>query len=373
MIRIAATSFLALMTAIVEPPAQSEEPTVAALKYWQAFAQLPPRDEAQQRRLADWKITPLDQAARKLAADGDKSMLYLRRGASRPRCDWSLDYEDGVGLLLPHLDKARTLALLTCLRARIALADGQPGREVNNLLAAMTLARHVSDPIMICQLVDYSMESHAGEAIALMLPMLDAATVKKVAERLDSLPAAAKLEKTIVTERDFFGGWAIRWLKEMEHNGERDIRGKVRELLVGSEDTAEVLKLVDDASAKRLVEALESLKPFYEEQRRLVALPRDQFKAAWPAFEKKQSANPLARLMLPALTKVVDARDRATAKLELLKAAVDVTRDGKTALEKHRDPFGVGPFVYVGRSNGFELRSALEIDGKPVTLTIGAE
>ena len=29
--------------------------------------------------------------------------MYLHRGAKLPRCDWSLDYEDGVSLRLPHL------------------------------------------------------------------------------------------------------------------------------------------------------------------------------------------------------------------------------------------------------------------------------
>ncbi|HEX4588448.1 MAG TPA: hypothetical protein VH120_00855, partial [Gemmataceae bacterium] len=336
MSRVSVVAVIALLPAAGATAArQPAQPTVAALKYWQAFAQLPPRDDAQQKRLADWRTTPLDQAARRLATDGEKSMQYLRRGAAISRCDWSLDYEDGVSLLLPHLDKARTLTLLTCLRARIARADGHPEQEVENLLAAMTLGRHVADPIMVSQLVGQSIESHAGEAIALLLPDLQPASVKKVAERLDMLPAGTTLDQTILTERDYFGGWTIRWLKNMEQNGERDIRGKVRELLLGNEDTAEVMKLLDDGSAKRLIEAMEALKPYYEEQRRLVALRRDQFQAQWPEFERKQSANPLAKLMMPALVKVIDARDRAKAKLELLKAAVAITRDGQPALAKH--------------------------------------
>jgi hypothetical protein len=342
------------------------------MKYWQAFAQLPPRDDAQQRRLSEWRTTPVDDAARKLVGQADKGFLYLRRGSALPRCDWSLDYEDGVSLLLPHLDKARTLTLFACLKARIALTDGRPAEAVDDLQAAMTLGRHVADPIMICLLVDYKIEENAADALALLLPKLDAAAVKRVGEYLDKLPTTGTLEQTLVTEREHFVGWGIRWLQDLERKGGGGMRAKVQAML-GSEDSDEVLKLVDDTSAKRLIEALEGVKPFLDEQRRLVALPRDQFLAQWPALQAKQSANPAAKVMLPAVTKVVNARDRSRAYFALLRAAVAVVRDGQAALKQHPDPFGAGPFQYTAKPRGFELRSALEIDGKPVTLTVGTD
>src|SRR5205823_542107 len=49
----------------------------AALKYWQAFAHLPPRNDEQQRRIGDWRTTPLDATARRLVADGQNSLIYL--------------------------------------------------------------------------------------------------------------------------------------------------------------------------------------------------------------------------------------------------------------------------------------------------------
>src|SRR5438034_203549 len=52
----------------------------AALKYWQAFAHLPPRNDEEQRRIGDWRATPLDATARRLVEDSQNSFLYLRRG-----------------------------------------------------------------------------------------------------------------------------------------------------------------------------------------------------------------------------------------------------------------------------------------------------
>jgi hypothetical protein len=369
---LAALGVLAAAPLPAQPPrGGSDLGANAAIKYWQAFAHLPPRSDEQQRRLGDWAATPLDATARRLVADGQNSFLYLRRGAALPRCDWSLNYEDGIGLLLPHLDKARTLALLTCLRARLALADGHPADAVDDVLAVFALGRHVADPIMICLLVDYSVEQQVIDATALLLPKLDAAARRKLAERLDALPPAGTLEDTLATERDYFGGWAIRWLKEQERSGAGDLRAKVRAMLLGSEGVDDIMKLVDDNSAARLIQALESLRPFYEEQRRLVALPRDQFLAQWPDLEKRQSANAVVRLMLPSVIKVVNARDRCRARFAMLKAAVAVAGDGQAALAKHPDPFGQGPFESKSApGGGFELRSKLTLDGQPVTLTV---
>jgi hypothetical protein len=345
----------------------------AALKYWQAFAQLPTLDEAQQKRLGEWNVQPVDAAARQLlAAKGvEVSLKYLRRGAALPRCDWSLDYEDGVGLLLPHLGRARTLAAYAALRSRQAAANGRPADGLDDIVAVFALGRHVADPIMVSMLVDYAVEHVAIDATARLLPDLDAAGLRRVAERLDTLPPAARLEQTIQSERQNFKGWVIRWLKDLEQSGAGDLRAKVRALLDPSPDSEEILKLVDDNSAKRLIQVLENLGPFYDEQCRLVVLPRDQFLAQWPELQKRQSANAVARAILPATAKVLDARDRYRARFAMLKAAVAVVRDGQAALAKHPDPFGSGPFEYKALPQGFELRSKLTLEGKPVTLTVG--
>jgi hypothetical protein len=343
----------------------------AAIKYWQAFAHLPPRNDEMQRRLADWRATPLNANIRRLVADAQNSLLYLRRGAAQPRCDWSLNYEDGVGLLLPHLDRSRTLLLLTCVRARVALDDGRPAEALDDVLALFALGRHVADPIMVSLLVGHSIEVNAADAVAMMLPKLDAAALRRVADRLDALPPAATVEQTLTNEQEQFIGWSIRWLKEQERTG--GLRAKVKELLLGAEESAELMALVDDNSAARLVQALEGLGPFFDEQRRLAGLPRDQFLAQWPEAQKKQAVNAAAKAMLPALLKVVDARDRYRARFAMLKAAVAIARDGRGALAQHRDPFGQGPFEYTARPEGFELRSKLTFDGKPVTLVVGPQ
>ena len=135
--------------------------------------------------------------------------------------------------------------MLACLKDRIDLADGHPADAVDDLLAAMTLGRHVADPIMVCLLVDHNIEYNAGDALALLLPKLDAATVKRIAEHIDKLPAAATIEQTLVTEREYFNGWSIRQLKEWERTGVKDIKSRVRSWIGSSPEEEAILKLVD--------------------------------------------------------------------------------------------------------------------------------
>ena len=117
--------------AAAQPVEVKPEPSAnAALQYWQAFAVMPALDKGQEKILAEWATVPLDAAVRKLVESSRMSVEYLRRGARMRHCDWGLDYNDGVGLLLPHLGKARDLARLAALHARLEFERGNRGAGV---------------------------------------------------------------------------------------------------------------------------------------------------------------------------------------------------------------------------------------------------
>jgi hypothetical protein len=62
--------------------------------------------------------------------------------------------------------------------------------------------------------------------------------------------------------------------------------------------------------------------------------------------------------------------DAAQAKEQMLRVAIDVLRKDPGVVERSRDPWGDGAFVYQKTTNGFELVSQLRRDGKPVTLNV---
>src|SRR5262249_43543153 len=154
----------------------------AALKYWQVFAQLPRMTEAQEHKFdAECLTMPLDAHAREIVTRADYALRMMHRAAALPRCDWGIGYEDGIELLLPHVQAARMLSNLACLRARIRFQDGHNADAIEDIVAAMTLGRHVSlDGTLISVLRNYGIERRTGETLALYLPRLDAEMIKRL-------------------------------------------------------------------------------------------------------------------------------------------------------------------------------------------------
>ena len=189
----------------------------AALQYWQAFALMPALDKDQEKLLQDWNKVPLDAAALKLIAASEESRRYLLRGAKLRGCDWGLDYEDGIGLLLPHLNKARELARLAALHARRELEQGHVEAAAEDATAILALARHVgSEPIVISILVRYSIEAIAVDVLAAYLPEMQA-LAPGIVSTYEALPPGATLQRAYLTmEKELTLRWLVRKLREAE-------------------------------------------------------------------------------------------------------------------------------------------------------------
>jgi hypothetical protein len=342
----------------------------AALKYWQAFALMPTLDKDQEKRLADWNKVPLDEAALKLVAASEESRRYLLRGAKSRGCDWGLAYEDGMGLLLPHLAKARDLARLAALHARHELEQGRAEAAAEDATAILALARHVgSDPIMISILVRYLIEATAIDLVASHLPELQA-LAPGIVSAYEALPAGATFQRAyLTTEKEH----TVRWLVKNLRDAEVRKKGAWREVWKDATDRPGGLDAINRVdSIEQAVKLTEGLLPVCDELATLVALPREEFDARYPEFkEKTKAAHPLAGYFLTTPDTVLAAQRRNQASMELLKAAIAVVRGGPGKLEAIKDPFGAGPFEYRPLDKGFELRSKLLFHDQPVTLTVG--
>jgi hypothetical protein len=356
------------------PDAKSGAAANAAIRYWQAFGLMPALDKDQAMLLHEWDKVPLDAAARKLIDQSRNSLQYLHRGAKLPHCDWALDYDDGIRLLLPHAAKARTLAQLAALRARSEFETGDAKAGVADVIAMLRLAGHVqTDPIMIDQLVGYAIEGIAVQAAAPHLPAAKPA-LGDLAAALDRLPARTPMARTLELENQSFVGWMIRELKAVEKAKPGSWQGLWKEVLAapGEGPASEAATTV--TSYDEALKLTEGLLPMYAELGKLTALPPKEFDARYPEFMKKaEAANRLARDVLPAVDKVMASRRRADARLALLRAATAVVQDGPDRLKDFKDPFGDGPFDYTATDGGFELKSKLIFKDQPVTLAVGTK
>jgi hypothetical protein len=342
----------------------------AALQYWQAFALMPPLDKDQEKLLADWNKVPLDAAALKLTAASEESQRYLLRGAKFRACDWGLDYEDGIGLLLPHLNKARQLARLAALHARSALEQGHVEAAAQDATAILALGRHVgSVPIVISILVGYAIEANAVDLLASYLPELQA-LAPGIVSTYEALPPGATLQRAYLTmEKEL----TLRWLVKKLRDAEAREKGAWREVWKAAVDRpmgVDTTSQVD--SFERAVKLTEDLVPVCDALATLVALPAEEFDARYPAFKKQtKAAHPLAGYFLTAPEQVLGAQRRNQVRMELLKAAIAVVRGGPEKLEAIKDLFGTGPFAYRRLDKGFELKSKLLFRDQPVALTVG--
>ena len=188
----------------------------AALKYWQAFATLPPLEKADEERLrADSSTMPLDANARELVEKADYSLKMLHRAAALPRCDWGLSFEDGIEALLPHAQAARVLSSLAFLRARMWFEEDRAGDAVDDIVAALTLARHTSrDGSLITVLVGYNIEQRGGQVLARYLPKLRPEAIKNLRSRIAALPRFDSPATALLTCELETVDWFIRQVEQ---------------------------------------------------------------------------------------------------------------------------------------------------------------
>jgi hypothetical protein len=349
----------------------------AAQKYWQAFATLPTFTQAEKPKIGACVTTPLDEPARQMLTKADYALQMLHRGAALRHCDWGISYEDGFFTRLPHTEAARVLSSLACLRGRLRFEASQGAAAIDDLLAAMTLARHVSlDRSLMTGLAAYNMEHRAVEILARYLPSLDARTLAELRTRLDALPAFGSQATALLTEQKESLNWFIRKVKEtkdkeslvaflgwvgISEGVDRDSGEKARAFLEACGGTAEnMIKFADE------------LAPSYDMMAKMFDLPLDDFEREFKRESIKRAANPVYQVFFATLTNAREARARADVRRALFSAAIAVQIDGTDSLKNHSDPALGGRFEYASFPGGFELRSKLKgQNGNLITLTVG--
>jgi hypothetical protein len=266
------------------------------------------------------------------------------------------------------------------LRARIRFEEGKSAEAVDDLVAAMTLGRHVSlTGTNIMLLVGFAIENLAIETLAHDLPKLDAGLIKDLTTRLNALPTGMNSAMSTKTEERFFLDWFIRKAK-----GAKDKETLVTALdFINNEPEGKPRGSVNKARAfidecggtpEGVLRVAEETRASYERTVMMLSQPLDQFEKQFESEAAKNSANPVYKYFFPAVVNVRRAQARIDTRRALLRTALAVKLAGLDALKNHPDPVVGGPFEYVPIPDGFELRSKLKArDNKPVTLTVGRQ
>jgi len=324
---LAATLPGRIVVAADAPPAQitpSIQPALgqnAALSYWPGFSFIP-SGEANEKLLSNWKFAPLDDATKKLIDDGKTALYYLHLGASAPACNWGLKLDEGPGLLLPYLAKARDLARLACLRARLRFESGDNAGAVEDIADVLTLARHVgSDDIMIIMLVQQGIEQTAMDAAWPYLKRLDATTLRHLQDRLQLLGPGASLKRCIEVWERYSGP---RWLMARVQKSVDDPAWieKVFGPTAVPQPEVEAAIRAGGNTPQAVIEQLQKVDAFFPELAAAVDLPPQDAPKRLDEIIARMRQNPLGNLIASNIGTLYQKSAGAAAQIEAFKSDV---------------------------------------------------
>ena len=118
---------------------------------------------------------PLDKARDAAASFDGVVDHFIAPATIRRDCDWGLGIEEMRGLeivqfLLPEINASRSVSRILALRARVALAEGDYDRALEQLRMNYRLAQNVgSEPLLVCALVGIAEASIGQEQVIDMI------------------------------------------------------------------------------------------------------------------------------------------------------------------------------------------------------------
>jgi hypothetical protein len=121
----------------------------AALRYWQAFAELkdPPPNQGLQQEMekvlsgeAPWDEAKLGG----IVAANEISLGIMQRATKLPDCDWGVEYSRGPEASIAFVPRAHVLARLNMLRGIREMANGQSPAAVDTWIAGIHFAQDLT-------------------------------------------------------------------------------------------------------------------------------------------------------------------------------------------------------------------------------------
>jgi len=116
--------------------------------------------------------------------------VHLRRGASKKRCMFDLDWRAGPGMLMPHLAKCRDLARRASVYGKLLELEGRSAEAARVYLDIIRMGLHLEqDRTLISVLVGIAVVGIAGPPVeGLLARGPDAETARLVFKGLRDLP-----------------------------------------------------------------------------------------------------------------------------------------------------------------------------------------
>jgi hypothetical protein len=140
---------LALAVATAGQTKALPETRNAALRYWQAFAELkdPPSDKATRDSMEKVLAGELPWDEAKLAgivAANEIALGIMQRATKLPECDWGVEYSRGPQASIAFVPRAHVLARLNMLQGIRLMAQGKSQAAVDSWLAGIRFSQDLT-------------------------------------------------------------------------------------------------------------------------------------------------------------------------------------------------------------------------------------
>jgi len=303
-----------------EPFTSRAKVTNAALVYWQAFALLPEQSEEDTKLLNDLeKGSKQVVDARSLLTRSNTALSLISHLKPDTPCRWEL-IDNGPNTLLPHVSKARMLARLLILQARMDAESGKTEAAVDHLTQALLVARNVDEGVLVQMLVGDSIESLAADAAQSLLPRLGASSRGRFAEALSKLPTRTTFARAMSYERDVFAR-GVGPIMTVD-------RAALRQL--GSDEDSPDVRAILAGTKRERTKWFEELLAEYSKLIEASKLPLPEANKEFERLESEvqDSPNPLIRLLMPSVGRANQKHAEVDARIAKLETTL---RDANTS------------------------------------------
>jgi hypothetical protein len=307
-----------------EPGVRLEGPRNAALVYWRVWDMLPREGwtKAQEEYSRDPAWAPSADLS-KVLVENQGAVTKAISASRLPECDWGLDYQDGVGMLMPHLGKMRGMGRLLLADARRLLAAGDTAGAAERIAACVRLSRHCrGDGVLISSLVSNAIATAAvGEADVLVAhPKVSSDDRGVILAAIESLDAQDPFNIAGALEAE---GRVFLGAVERELTGPAGPQGAFDRLgLVDSTDRVKAdAAVIELMTREQIMDEVARVREEYRQAVENLSLPDDA-----PAVREQLDridagkAGPLARIMMPNLKKIRESTARGEGELARARA-----------------------------------------------------
>jgi hypothetical protein len=227
---------------------------------------------------------PLDEGDEKLVAAAEEALVEFRHGAASKRCNWAVSVEDGPLANTAHRGAIKELVAVAGLRARLRFRAGDTPGAMDDALAAMAAARHLSvDGSLASVLFGYRLEKAITGVLAQNLLRFSPAQLNELASGLNALPSGSSLstafESEKVSRNDLLG------IAQVAKSREELIERLLNKAPALQSNRRQAEEIVDGCggSVKGFVNCVGQQQSFYASWAPRFVLPPEQFEKAYKA------------------------------------------------------------------------------------------